>query len=287
MNEGTIPEEGGMYGEDRRKLNASAIQVLDGIRNVPLEGRSAVISTEQSLSDLMKRKVLALLVQHAEFLENLEAQFTEALKVWTEKFPLGVEIPLSVSQLSAWLRTLSPTTLNGLLKLNANRLVIVPPKKASELLALINTAREKGEQDPDNDWPEFWESIAAQGWSFAITDLRRNIPLDLSIYYKDEDSRERREGRTLEEVVEAYDKQFTALGVSIMPPHGYLPSAASVDSWGLDTDSHTDFKRPQNADKFPSASLYTKLYPSYFRLGSRRPGAPGNSVRCRPWVEGS
>jgi hypothetical protein len=255
----------------------------------PAARREAVKNATFREGGPMRAKLLQVLdrldgtPEQLEFLAAIEAQFAAALAVWTEKFPISTENAPTPEGLTKWLASLSDETLYGLRELGAQKLVLVPPEKTVDLLKAIDANKTiPGQTDGKNWWPEFWDTVGSEKWKFAITKAVDENPLDESLYYADFPAN--RISRTNEQMVAESKKRFAEKSVGIMPPHGYVPTAASQLAEGkvLDRTTYTAFERPALAPHLPSAGWGAgRVY-----LGRNAPGDSSDCLRCLPWVEG-
>lgn len=250
--------------------------------------RPANLNAEQFSSPKLKAAVRTLFdrvegrlnYEQLNFREDLESQAGAAASVWTKRFP--VQDGPSQSQLEtsacAWLQGLSPQVLEGLRTLcpDTASLVVVPNLPVPVLLKLLK----KGGK-PSKIWWNYWKSVRTRGWKVGITNGAEDLPFVPIIYWK---NKEQRKLRTNEAIVAEYKRRFETYDLTIMPPYGYVPSAARALAEGrvLDRQFFTAFEKPNG-----KASLLRGSWNhDRLSLGSNDSDGSYDNLRCRPWVEG-
>lgn len=218
--------------------------------------------------------------EQKQLLKMLEAQVETAAGVWTERYllPNALKKDRLIEEGRKWLGSLPPKTLNGLIELcpETAQFEVVPNVSVPLQIKLIGGKIW---------WPEGWDKVKSEKWKFGITNGAEDIPFDPAIFYEDPDAPEdQRVARTNEEMVAEYERQFNEIGLTSMPQHGYVPSAANALAHGrvLDRKFYTAFKRPSDADFLPRGFWYG----DQVFLDRDCPGYSYGFLRCRPWVEG-
>lgn len=279
---GQFPESWPLTVDQKAAIAASEIfnfQQPEDLEQSPLRDPEVRAATKRLFDRLDGTRT----PEQLEFLAAIEAQFAAKLAVWTERFPINAKNLPTVEGLTNWLATLSGETLDGLRELGAQKLVLVPPEKAVPLLRAIDANKTIPDQTDSKNWyPEFWDTVGSEKWKFAVTKAVKENPFDASLFYKDYPANTVK--RTNEEMVAENKKRFAEKGVGIMPPHGYVPTAAGQLAEGkvLDRTTWTAFERPVGARDLPGANWGGVRV----GLGGDVPGVSGVNLRCLPWVEG-
>lgn len=286
--------------ENRMGFNWHKARALRRFENIPANERRTAISDSQTKfrEDTMRALLLVDLdriesahtPEQQKLLDFLLSQCEHAASVWTEHYVLK-KAPSKDKLIAAakkWLQNLSADVLQGFVELcpETAELTINPPVPVEVLMGLIDAHKTIPGQTDGKIWsPDLWKGVKPNTWTVSITDGAEDLPFDESIFYLNpEDSEDKRQERTSEQMVAEYERRFNEKGLLIMPQHGYVPSAAVRIAKGqvLDRKFWTAFKKPASAGLLPGADWRA----DHVRLDVAAPGGSAGVLRCRPWAEG-
>lgn len=224
--------------------------------------------------------------KQTEFLENMKSQYDQALRVWTEVFPIDTRNAPTKAAAEKWLNGLPGDTVTAMRRYRKTaQFVLVPDLPVQGLLKAIDGRKLIPRQaESEIWWRKGWEGVKAPKWKFAITDGRPDVPFDPNAHYTYSNRPGDKAVRTAEEEVAEYRRRFEIRHLGIMPQYGYLPAVAAKLAHGqiLDKLSYTTFERPEGADYLPDGYWDEHC----IGLGKRNPNVATEDVRCRWWIEG-
>ncbi len=277
----------------RNIAGQKGVKEFEGL--APEERRKAIANATFREGDVMRNALLQMLdriegmptPEQQKLLNRLMDQCQKVAEVWTKRFPLegaptGEKI---IDGAERFLKGLPIEVLQGFVDLcpKSAQLVVLPGKvTAPQQLKAIDANKPlfcHGESEIFT--PKFWNNVRVRDWKFGITDGREDLPFDESISWLSEGERQT---RTNEQMVAEYKKRFAQKGLTIMPPYGYVPAAATRLANGqvLDRRFYTAFEGQQGSRSL----LYAAWVNDHINLDDTDPGSYCPAIRCRPWFEG-
>ncbi len=261
QREGFLPED----------LQTAKFRAIDQEPEVLIKRIGQLLKVAQSIRTPEQVAVIAA----------LKLKYGEARSLWDGKVDMA-NAPTK-QDVSDWIDTLSGLTLDGIgkFKETARLVLCAPGVTAPEQIKMIN----EDKKIPGRNNSEInWSNVQVYEWRFGITDGCEDMPFDPDIYHYTSPAG-RKDLRTNEEQLEAYEAKFAAEGLTVMPQHGILPSAMDALARGkvLDRKFITFFKRPKGSSLLPYAFWYNN---SIGLFGGVQYDSYTSNFRCRPWVEG-